>query len=332
MKRIFSMLVALSFIVCISLVAVAQVGKKGEEPTSSSPTSTKSSTTTKKSSAPVRTSRVKTGGRTTSTQRASGKSVEQTYWESIKDSNNPEDFRAYLQKYPNGEFTDLARNRISSLEATERERAAERERQRLAEARRAETAYWESVKSSTNPDDFRAYLNKYPYGTFVDLARNRLNSLLQQSRATENSRLAAEANTRREAEAFTGIGTYIPSLSATVKNLRFYESGESFPPLEQRVFASRFPKSGTRYIWWNLDLDFPTANSKKDFIIHAVWYRDGVQVHTHDKQSVIQSGWKGSWHTMGWGNNSPGSLGVGRYRVELYIDGRKIAAGTFEIY
>ncbi len=38
--------------------------------------------------------------------------IELAFWDSIKDSKNPEDFRAYLRKYPNGNFADLARNRI----------------------------------------------------------------------------------------------------------------------------------------------------------------------------------------------------------------------------
>jgi uncharacterized caspase-like protein len=37
--------------------------------------------------------------------------VELAYWESIKDSKNAADFRAYLKKYPRGEFADLAANR-----------------------------------------------------------------------------------------------------------------------------------------------------------------------------------------------------------------------------
>jgi Caspase domain len=37
-----------------------------------------------------------------------------------------------------------------------------------------ELAYWDSIKNSTNPEDFRAYLKKYPNGTFIELARNRL--------------------------------------------------------------------------------------------------------------------------------------------------------------
>ena len=40
-----------------------------------------------------------------------------------------------------------------------------------------ELSYWETVKNSTNPDDFKAYLRKFPNGTFADLASNRLKTL-----------------------------------------------------------------------------------------------------------------------------------------------------------
>jgi hypothetical protein len=35
--------------------------------------------------------------------------IELTYWNSIKDSSNPEVYRAYLKKYPHGRFADLAK-------------------------------------------------------------------------------------------------------------------------------------------------------------------------------------------------------------------------------
>jgi hypothetical protein len=37
------------------------------------------------------------------------------YWESIKDSKNVADFQAYLSKYPKGEFSGLATNRVDYL-------------------------------------------------------------------------------------------------------------------------------------------------------------------------------------------------------------------------
>jgi hypothetical protein len=39
--------------------------------------------------------------------------IELAYWDTIKNSNNPEDFKAYLRRYPNGHFADLATNRLA---------------------------------------------------------------------------------------------------------------------------------------------------------------------------------------------------------------------------
>src|SRR5688572_6213113 len=41
--------------------------------------------------------------------------IEREFWISVRDSNRPEDIRAYLDKYPNGNFSSLARNRLDAL-------------------------------------------------------------------------------------------------------------------------------------------------------------------------------------------------------------------------
>jgi hypothetical protein len=48
---------------------------------------------------------------------------------------------------------------------------------RATEELRAEMVFWESVRSSSDPADFRAYLEQYPKGKFAALARNRLSAL-----------------------------------------------------------------------------------------------------------------------------------------------------------
>lgn len=45
---------------------------------------------------------------------------EMTFWESIRDSKNPELFQAYLEQYPNGQFARIARIRIAELVGTSR--------------------------------------------------------------------------------------------------------------------------------------------------------------------------------------------------------------------
>lgn len=41
--------------------------------------------------------------------------IETVFWTSIKDGTDPADFEAYLKRYPQGHYSDLARNRLSAL-------------------------------------------------------------------------------------------------------------------------------------------------------------------------------------------------------------------------
>jgi Caspase domain len=42
--------------------------------------------------------------------------IELSFWDTIKNSTNLADYKAYLQRYPNGQFVELAKNQITSLE------------------------------------------------------------------------------------------------------------------------------------------------------------------------------------------------------------------------
>jgi hypothetical protein len=44
-----------------------------------------------------------------------GSDTERLFWQSIRESRDAEDFRAYLGRYPNGQFSEIARNRIKRL-------------------------------------------------------------------------------------------------------------------------------------------------------------------------------------------------------------------------
>lgn len=44
--------------------------------------------------------------------------IENTFWTSIEDGDDPADFQAYLDRYPDGHFEVLARNRLKALAAT----------------------------------------------------------------------------------------------------------------------------------------------------------------------------------------------------------------------
>lgn len=133
---------------------------------------------------------------------------EVVFWESVRNSTNPAELRAYLNRYPEGTFTGLARARIDALVAMEAKRATESppkaatatpppvqkppERQAAAEPRPTpksdqEALFWESVRTSNTPAELNAYLERYPQGTFAPLARARLDAI-----AAADAKRAAE--------------------------------------------------------------------------------------------------------------------------------------------
>jgi hypothetical protein len=91
---------------------------------------------------------------------------ELTFWNSIKDSGSCIELEAYLERYPEGEFVELAEARLESLKQTAAGTAASKE-----EVTEGELTFWNSIKDSANPEMFRAYLNKYPDGTYAELAQ-----------------------------------------------------------------------------------------------------------------------------------------------------------------
>ena len=119
---------------------------------------------------------------------------ELVFWNSVKDSRNPAVFRIYLDHFPSGTFARQAHLRLAKLEG-----GTEPEPPPLLPdpSPDRELAFWNSVKDSRNPADFRAYLDQYPAGAFAKLAQNRLDEL-EAARKAEEERLAALAGLERK--------------------------------------------------------------------------------------------------------------------------------------
>jgi adenylate cyclase len=89
--------------------------------------------------------------------------TEIAFWESIQRSTSASEYEAYLAQYPDGRFSAIARMRLADFAAI-RDLSAE-------EALKVDLLFWESVKDSSNPDLYQAYLQKFPDGQFVSLAK-----------------------------------------------------------------------------------------------------------------------------------------------------------------
>jgi serine/threonine protein kinase len=125
----------------------------------------------------------------------------------------------------------------------------------------------------------------------------------------------------------------IPSLRATVTELRFFEGGYDMPPRDARQYGTRFAQAEARYIDYELNLEFPAPGRPVDFEVMAVYYGpDGTELDRFSAEYRLEADWTTSWHAKGWGWDDPGKWSTGAHRVELYVDDALIASGTFEIY
>lgn len=99
--------------------------------------------------------------------------IELAFWDSIKESEEADEFEAYLAQFPSGSFRALAETRLTVLRADERaEKTAGSES--AAPASDVEMAFWDSIKNSESAADYTAYLTQFPEGAFTGLARARL--------------------------------------------------------------------------------------------------------------------------------------------------------------
>jgi formylglycine-generating enzyme required for sulfatase activity len=100
-------------------------GGTGRDNTNATPS--KKTTTAKK---PTVTKPPNTTPKNSNAGQPNANAAEMVFWNSIKDSTNPEDYNQYLKKYPNGEFAGLAKSRLNALENAKAEAARKEEETR----------------------------------------------------------------------------------------------------------------------------------------------------------------------------------------------------------
>lgn len=114
--------------------------------------------------------------------------------------------------------------------------------------------------------------------------------------------------------------------------VRFFESPRTAPPYGQRLYRQTFPPDRTRFVWWELYLEFPETEAEAKFPITAKWYDStGRLIRTQEVQANINSGWEWAAFAQGFGNDSPGVWLPGVYRVVLEVQNYKVTEASFTI-
>jgi hypothetical protein len=134
----------------------------------------------------------------------------------------------------------------------------------------------------------------------------------------------------------------IPSLNARLTALRFFEGNpcEKSSP-ERRAYGQRFAQVLTREILTELTLEHPKHARRLDFTIQAFYRHEGKVIGRPELETYLSADKQVSVY---WFNKRTGSLrvctkpypcgrwSVGSYTVDVYINGEKVASGSFEIY
>lgn len=91
---------------------------------------------------------------------------DRAYWRDTGSGQDEAGLRAYLQRYPQGIFAAIARQRLDQIEADRR--AAEEATER---------AFWEATRRADTEAAYLDYLSRYPEGPNAEAARDRLEEL-----------------------------------------------------------------------------------------------------------------------------------------------------------
>ena len=122
------------------------------------------------------------------------------YWNQTGSRGDEAGLRAYLKRFPDGEFAELAQERLDIYEEQKRERASARDRQ-----------LWENAVARNTAASYERYLVEAPNGSFREEAQARIVALQREAEFSREARAEEAMNlspgTRRVIEArLNGLG------------------------------------------------------------------------------------------------------------------------------
>ena len=128
--------------------------------------------------------------------------------------------------------------------------------------------------------------------------------------ALRYAEIASSSSARRETET-----------ELEILDLRFYAAGSYAPEVSQRQFASRFPKSSTQFVYFQVEMKNPWQYISAKYKLLARYYPpDGSLMGEMEDEIETRPEWRTFWHTRGRGWQEAGKWTPGVYRVEILID------------
>lgn len=115
----------------------------------------------------------------------------------------------------------------------------------------------------------------------------------------------------------------------------FFEAGKTAPEEKKdRIASTRFNKATARYIYTQFEVTNNRYRGREHShnMVFKYYNPNGSLRGNAGATFTIKPEWQTSWIFRGWGWENPGNWPAGKYRVEVWVDGRKVTQSYFEIY
>lgn len=114
--------------------------------------------------------------------------------------------------------------------------------------------------------------------------------------------------------------------------LLFETPREMFVPKQTREYATVFEKVKARHIAWELNMKYPKILANFNFSVNWIILKDGNPITSKlYRDFSLEKDWTNSWHSDSYGFEDPGNWETGNYTIEVYIDEKMVARGSFKI-
>lgn len=125
----------------------------------------------------------------------------------------------------------------------------------------------------------------------------------------------------------------IPELYGYVAEMLYYEAGPANTPYAQRAFATVFSSATTRYVWVQLQIEYPVALNPGEYPVACrILNGAGAVVNETTRAMNVTTGSAARYVTFAWGDAAPGTIPPDTYRVHCDIAGEEMPLqGTFQV-
>jgi hypothetical protein len=160
--------------------------------------------------------------------------AETELWGAVSKGNSIEEYTVYLKQYPQGKYKDLAEIRLNKLQ---NENAAD-----AAEAERQEKIFWDVANKYPKVSNFENYVNKFPKGKHIDLAKIRIKELIAEQGEREEADIWDKAKNNDEVQLQHYIRRYPSGRHLTEAQIKLKE-------MEKQKHNPEFTDPKTGLIW-----------------------------------------------------------------------------------